>query len=129
MINYKSINELFENNRLIFLLGPLGAGKTTFVKNYINSLEMTNVTSPTFNIRNEYLVNNKLIVHYDLYRVKKLKEVNEMIMDDISNNNITFIEWANKFKKLNNFKHLSIEFKYTNNENERDILINGEKWN
>jgi len=87
------------------------------------------VTSPTFNIRNEYLVKNQLIIHYDLYRVKKLKEVIEMIMDDISSDNIIFIEWANKFKKLNNFKHLSIELKYTNDEKKRDILIEGKKWN
>ena len=56
---------------VIFLQGEMGVGKTTFVKYLINSiqkenkLDLTEVTSPTFNLLNEYQINQTKINHYD----------------------------------------------------------------
>ena len=80
--------------------GELGAGKTTFVRLLINNLFVLNnlpkpssITSPTFPILITYELNSLQIYHYDLYRVKSLKELEELDFFENLNNNITFIEW------------------------------------
>ena len=61
---------------VIFLYGEMGVGKTTFIRylingfQKINKLEITEVTSPTFNLLNEYQINQMKINHYDLFRLK-----------------------------------------------------------
>ena len=85
----------------IYLLqGELGVGKTTFVRLLINNLFVLNnlpkpssITSPTFPILITYELNSSQIYHYDLYRVKSLKELEELDFFENLNNNITFIEW------------------------------------
>ena len=58
----KEFSNIFENGDLVFLLGDMGVGKTTFVRYLINELqkknnfELTEVTSPTFNILNDCLL-------------------------------------------------------------------------
>ena len=67
-----------------FLFGEMGVGKTTFVKYLINNLqlkfsrEITEVTSPTFNIMNEYYISDFVVKHYDLYRLKSSNELNDL---------------------------------------------------
>ena len=80
--------------------GELGAGKTTFIRLLINNLFVLNnlpkpssITSPTFPILITYELNSSQIYHYDLYRVKSLKELDELDFFENLNNNITFIEW------------------------------------
>ena len=80
--------------------GELGAGKTTFVRLLINNLYVLNnlpeppsINSPTFPILITYDLNSSQIYHYDLYRIKNLKELEELDFFENLNNNITFIEW------------------------------------
>ena len=80
--------------------GELGTGKTTFIRLLINNLFVLNnlpkpssITSPTFPILITYELNSSQIYHYDLYRVKSLKELEELDFFENLNNNITFIEW------------------------------------
>ena len=80
--------------------GELGAGKTTFIRLLINNLFVLNnlpkpssITSPTFPILITYELNSSQIYHYDLYRVKSIKELEELDFFENLNNNITFIEW------------------------------------
>ena len=80
--------------------GELGTGKTTFVRLLINNLYVLNnlpkpvsITSPTFPILMTYELNLSQIYHYDLYRIKDIKELEELDFFENLNNNITFIEW------------------------------------
>ena len=80
--------------------GELGAGKTTLVKLLINNLYLLNnlskpasIASPTFPILITYDLNSSQIYHYDLYRIKNFKELEELDFFENLNNNITFIEW------------------------------------
>ena len=65
----------------IFLYGEMGVGKTTFIRYLINGfqkknkLEITEVTSPTFNLLNEYQINQIKINHYDLFRLETVEEI------------------------------------------------------
>ena len=84
---------------IIFLYGELGVGKTTFVRFLINKfqknsgLEITEVTSPTFNLLNEYQINKIKINHFDLFRLKSPDEIKDLNLFDNISNTITLIEW------------------------------------
>ena len=76
--------------------GELGAGKTTLVKLLINNLYLLNnlskpasIASPTFPILITYDLNSSQIYHYDLYRIKNLKELEEL--DFFENLNLSLI--------------------------------------
>lgn len=80
----------------IFLLsGNLGAGKTTFAKHFIQTLtnKDINVTSPTFTICNIYETKNCPIYHFDLYRIEKENELEELGLEEAFETGITLIEW------------------------------------
>ena len=80
-----------KSGETILLYGQLGVGKTTFARFFINHLQkktnskITEVPSPTFTVMYEYLANQKLIQHYDFYRVKNYKELNNIgVFEDLS---------------------------------------------
>ena len=75
---FKNIN-LYNNRTVIFLKGELGSGKTTFVQKYLKyKYAFTNTSSPTFGIVNTYPINDIMIYHYDLYRITKPAELNDI---------------------------------------------------
>ena len=90
---------------VVFLYGEMGVGKTTFIRYLINNfqknnkLEITEVTSPTFNLLNEYPINQIKINHYDLYRLKKNEEINNLDLFENIINTIKLIEWPQIIKK------------------------------
>ena len=77
----KKILSNLSNTDCIFLFGELGSGKTTFTRSLINELQeknkvhKTEVLSPTFNLLHEYEIKSLKVMHYDLYRLKKNKEI------------------------------------------------------
>ena len=84
---------------VVFFFGEIGVGKTTFIRYLINSfqrenkLELTEVTSPTFNLLNEYQINKIKINHFDLFRLKSPNEIKDLNLFDNISNTITLIEW------------------------------------
>ena len=76
----KKFSKILKKGDIVFLHGEIGVGKTTFIRylvNYFqvnNHLNLTEVTSPTFNLLNEYDVGVFMIQHYDLYRLKSSAE-------------------------------------------------------
>lgn len=88
---------------LITLHGPLGAGKTTFVRALIHSLvgPETQVTSPTFSLVHSYDTQWGSIHHADLYRLETPEEFFELGLLDTPA--LTLIEWPEKIEpyKLN----------------------------
>tara|TARA_Y100000590_G_scaffold386684_1_gene459676 strand:+ start:179 stop:634 length:456 start_codon:yes stop_codon:yes gene_type:complete len=118
----------------IFLSGELGSGKTTFTRSLIHQLQeknkvsKTEVPSPTFNLLHEYEINSLKVMHYDLYRLKKSKEIEQLGIFEEIKNVITIIEWPEKMeKKINN--RLEITFYYETDVESRKIQIQGfGKW-
>ena len=114
---------------LILLTGNLGVGKTTFIKYIINSLQRINkqkiseVPSPTFNITNEYQIKKILIKHYDLYRIKNEKELNNLGIQENLKKKITLIEWPEIAKKIKIKNSISLIFKYNKIYTERYLTI------
>ena len=81
----KKISKKVKVGDSIYLYGEIGAGKTTFSRFLIQSLQQKfkakkeEVVSPTYNIVQYYNINKNInininIAHYDLYRIKKTKE-------------------------------------------------------
>ena len=130
----KKISKKLENGDCIFLIGEIGVGKTTFTRYLINNLQdqkglkETEVLSPTFNLLYEYEIKDLKIMHYDLYRIKK---VNELVHLDIFSENektVKIIEWPDLIKTPLTNK-LEIHLEYGENDKERKMKINGvNKW-
>ena len=115
---------------MVFLYGEMGVGKTTFIRYLINQiqkdndLDITEVTSPTFNLLNEYQINQIKINHYDLFRLKSVKEIKNLDIFEDKINTVTLIEWPQIIKeKPKNL--IELFFEYENNHEKRSVQIRG----
>jgi len=92
---------------IIFLVGDLGTGKTTLVKEIIHALGSNDqVKSPTFTIIEPYELALETIYHMDLYRINDSSELESIGLEEYLNepNAIIFIEWPeNSFGYLKKF--------------------------
>ena len=96
----------------------MGVGKTTFIRYLINGFQKANkqkkteITSPTFNLLNQYQVNEIKINHYDLYRLKSAEELKNLDLFQNRTSSITLIEWPQIIKeKPENLIELIFEYK------------------
>ena len=131
----KKIGKLLSNGDMIFLYGEIGVGKTTFVRGLINNLEVekgideSQILSPTFNIVFDYKIKNLTIMHYDLYRLKNSKDINELGIFAEINDHIILIEWPELIEKKPDSR-IEMFFGYLDEELEkRNLKIKGYgKW-
>ena len=66
------IKDLINNHTIFLFEGELGSGKTTLIKKILKDVGISeHVKSPTFSLFNEYIENDLIIFHFDLYRVNK----------------------------------------------------------
>ena len=118
----------------IFLTGEIGVGKTTFTRYLINylqkkeGLKATEVLSPTFNLLYEYDLKKYKIMHYDLYRLKNEKDLNNLGIFQENENAVKIIEWPNLIKIRKSDK-LEIHLDYAKHDNQRKLRLLGTgKW-
>ena len=115
---------------VVFLYGEIGVGKTTFIKYLINGfqkenkMKLTEVTSPTFNLLNEYKINQIKINHYDFFRLKSVEEIKNLGLFEDNKNLIILIEWPQIIKKKPK-NLIELTFKYENDHKKRSINIKG----
>ncbi len=131
-IKTKEVSEKFSNylkkGDIVYLYGDIGTGKTTFVKYLINYLQKKNnekiieILSPTFNILNEYEINDLKVLHYDLYRIKDQNELVNLGLITEQKESLIFIEWPNLIN-TNSKKTINLNFKYEDNFNKRSLTI------
>ena len=109
--------QLLKIGDIIYLYGEIGVGKTTFAKYLIHEYQkfhntkLTEVTSPTFNIMNEYNVGDIIIKHYDLFRLKSNKEIKNLNLFESNEQSILLIEWPQIIQK-NPKSILKLYFEY-----------------
>lgn len=126
----ESFKNFLQGGEIIFLYGEMGVGKTTFIKYLVNEfqkssdLPITEVSSPTFNLLNEYQVGSKKIKHYDLFRIKNKRDANDLNIFEKNDNLITFIEWPELVKDIQE-KVIVLRFNYENELNNRSVEIAG----
>lgn len=118
----------------IFLFGEIGTGKTSFSRNLINFLQKekkikpTEVPSPTFNLLYEYEIKDFKVMHYDLYRLKNKREIEQLGIFGERDKTIKIIEWPELIQN-DVIDRLELKFSYLKNDNERNLdLIGYGKW-
>ncbi len=126
----KSFSKILEKGDVVFFHGEIGVGKTTFIRHLINTfqkdnnLNLTEVTSPTFNLVNEYDVEIFIIQHYDLYRLTSNDEMKNIGLLENQKEFLTLIEWPKKIdSKIDN--KIELFFEYGEDMNKRFLSIKG----
>ena len=126
----KNFSKLVKKGDIVFFHGEIGVGKTTFIRHLVNCLQVSNhlnpteVTSPTFNLVNEYDVGVFIIQHYDLYRLTNSHEIKNIGLLENQKEILTLIEWPEKIdSKIEN--KIDLFFEYGEDMNKRFLTIKG----
>ena len=126
----KNFSKIIKKGDVVFFHGEIGIGKTTFIRYLVNCLQVKNhlnpteVTSPTFNLVNEYDVGVFTIEHYDLYRLKSSEETKNIGLLENQKETLTLIEWPEKINnKINN--KIDLFFEYGEDMSRRFLSIKG----
>jgi len=125
----KEFTKYLKGGEFVFLFGEMGVGKTTFIKYFINeyqkinNLTQTEITSPTFSLLNEYQVKDIRIKHYDLFRINRKEDINNLDIFEKDNKLITFIEWPQLIADKKDIKFIALTFNYLNDLNDRSVNI------
>jgi tRNA threonylcarbamoyladenosine biosynthesis protein TsaE len=119
----------FKPGDVVVLKGPLGAGKTAFVRGLATGMGMDEslVNSPSFTFVNEYSGEIPLF-HFDLYRLSSPDDLYEIGWDDyLTRRGIVVVEWGERADELLPTRYYLLEFTILG-ENERgiDISLRGE---
>jgi tRNA threonylcarbamoyladenosine biosynthesis protein TsaE len=128
----KSFSRTLQKGDVAYFHGEIGVGKTTFIRHLINNLQqlnkinLTEVTSPTFNLVNEYDVGNFIIQHYDLYRLTDYSEIKNIGLFENREEVVTLIEWPEKIKETIDSK-IDLHFEYNDDLSKRYLIIKGVK--
>ena len=91
------IKDLINNYTIFLFEGDMGSGKTTLIKQIVKDIGISeNVKSPTFSLVNEYIENDLIIFHFDLYRINKENELDSIgFYEYLDSGKLCFIEWPN----------------------------------
>ena len=125
----KGFTKYLKGGDFVFLYGEIGVGKTTFVKylineyQKINNLTQSEITSPTFSLLNEYQVKDIRIKHYDLFRINRKEDINNLDIFEKDNKLITLIEWPQLIADKQDIKFITLTFNYLNQYNDRTVDI------
>ena len=126
----KKFSKILKKGDIVFFYGEIGVGKTTFIRYLVNFLQTNNhlnqteVTSPTFNLVNEYDVGVFIIQHYDLYRLTNGNDTKNIGLLENQKEILTLIEWPEKIdNKIEN--KIDLFFEYGEDMNKRFLTIKG----
>jgi tRNA threonylcarbamoyladenosine biosynthesis protein TsaE len=114
----------FVSGDLLVLSGPLGSGKTVFVRGLVQGRGLVEamVSSPSFGMINEY-PGEVPLYHFDLYRIKNPAELYEIGWDDyLLRDGIVVVEWGEKAAALLPNRYYRIDLSILS-ESEREIQI------
>ena len=86
------------NEGIVYLQGPLGAGKTTLVRGFLRALGYEGlVKSPTYTLIEPYELTERRIAHIDLYRVNDPAELDFIGLEDVLQvSELVFVEWPER---------------------------------
>jgi len=120
-------NRTHEGALVFALYGNLGGGKTTFLQGFAKGLGIKEkILSPTYVIMKRFRLDNqfKNFYHIDCYRIKDVKDIEELELKNIFNNpeNIVAVEWPEKIKNVLPKDCVNLEFEFID-EQKRKITV------
>lgn len=110
---------------VIVLTGDLGSGKTKFTEGVLQFFGLENeISSPTFNIVNEYVKEDVNVYHFDVYRLEDEDEFYAIGGEEYFEKGICLIEWGEMIEHALPNKYIQISFsRNLEDENLREIVI------
>jgi tRNA threonylcarbamoyladenosine biosynthesis protein TsaE len=115
--------KLFKPGDIIGFQGDLGTGKTCLVQGICAALGAGQARSPSFTLVQEYQGKYPLC-HIDIYRLQDPEELLDLGWEEMSNGeNVIFIEWAERLKKLKITYAYFIKLEYGEKADSRKITI------
>lgn len=126
----KKVAALAQVGNIIALKGSLGVGKSFFAREFINALSVSeiNVPSPTFNLVYAYNTKKGEVFHFDLYRLKNERELENIGFFDAIKNGICLIEWPEIAEKFMPKNYIKIEIVAIGDGEEREVRIDSESF-
>ena len=123
-LNGRQIGKLTNPGDIICLIGDLGTGKTHLTKGIAEGLGIKeHITSPTFNIVNEYEGRLKFY-HFDVYRLGSSDEMYELGCDEyLYGDGATVLEWADSVEDVIPAQRLWITIRKLENQDQREIRM------
>ena len=124
----EQLANIIEKNFTLLFYGNIGVGKTTFIRYFINQLqkknklEISEVPSPTFNLIHEYKINSIIIRHFDLYRIKDKKDLDNLGINEDVKDYVRLIEWP-EILGQNVESTFSLKFEYDEKFENRYLII------
>ena len=116
---------LVERGLLVALGGPLGAGKSVFVRGIAEGLgiDPAVISSPTFTIVNQYPVRGgRQLSHVDFYRLQSEMEVEDVGFQDLLEpGDVVAVEWAHRFEGLLPAERLEVRLERGQGEDDSSL--------
>lgn len=122
----KKLANFLKNGDTVVLTGELGAGKTKFTEGFLSYYNLQDeISSPTFNIVNEYKTPFSTIYHFDVYRLFDVDEFYAIGGEEYFDKGICLIEWGEQIEDALPSEYIKITLK-KNDENENTRILNFE---
>jgi tRNA threonylcarbamoyladenosine biosynthesis protein TsaE len=116
--------KLAHSGDVLALRGGLGAGKTTFARQFLRALGVTDdVPSPTFSLVQVYAVERGTVWHFDFYRLENAADALELGIEEALDDGICLIEWPDRLGGLLPDARLDLCFTHANSDEERVVTI------
>ena len=124
----RQIAESIGTSGIIVLNGELGAGKTKFTEGFLSCFGLENeISSPTFNIVNEYKNEKTTIYHFDVYRLSDIDEFYAIGGEEYFSKGICIIEWGEIIKDALPKHYIKVDIQKDEEDLEKRILYIEEK--
>jgi tRNA threonylcarbamoyl adenosine modification protein YjeE len=113
----------------VALEGDLGAGKTTLARAILTALGLSeSVPSPTFTLVQRYETQHLTVAHFDLYRVEREDEIEELGLDDALAEGAALIEWPEHAGSRLPADALHVQLAIVDETSRRAVLSGPARW-
>jgi len=119
------LGEVLQPGAVVAYTGDLGAGKTAFTRGLARGLGIRDrVTSPTFDIVNEYESGRMPLFHFDMYRLGSSDELFDIGWEDyLARGGVCAVEWSENVDDALDEDTIRVDIRRGEGEEQRRILL------